>query len=411
MGETYSYILMSLLIIIKNMKKYWKYPVILSVLFFSCSKNKSIQDGVEHNTLSYGYDLVKKDKILAYELDDNTKYQFTALFLYKDRLGNEYLTFKNSKEEIYFYDLNNEKFLFKTKIEREGPNSILGPSGYHIEDLNNIYITSVALPTIFKIDTTGTIVQKIQYETTSQGYHVTPTFKSASFFYTPLVIIDSKLFITQSPWARSPVSTTPLCVVIDTVNHTQSAYPFFFPPLIEDSELFNSSLTAFIFSREFNGKEFVYSFYYDEDIYVASIDHKQVKKYKIISKYINKVQIGKRASDMLEGAKNDYGDPCYGNLIYDPYRDVYYRLAYPKVELESGLNYVALTSQGRKKFSIIILDKNFNVIGETLFPEFIYNPSLMFVHKNGLYICNNHSMNPNFNEDVLSFQCFELKKQ
>ena len=45
---------------------------------------------------------------------------------------------------------------------------------------------------------------------------------------------------------------------------------------------------------------------------------------------------------------------------------------------------------GRKIFSIIILDKNFNIIGETVFPEYTYNPNLMYIDEKGLYISENH---------------------
>ncbi|GHT70444.1 hypothetical protein AGMMS50239_38830 [Bacteroidia bacterium] len=129
-----------------------------------------------------------------------------------------------------------------------------------------------------------------------------------------------------------------------------------------------------------------------------------------VSYNIDKVKIEKKLDDMFAGAKEDYGTPCYGNMIYDKYRNIYYRLAYPKVELEDGVDYISLTSQGRKKFSIIILDEKFNIIGETLFPEYTYNSTVLFVHQDGLYICNNHPKNPEFNEDILSFQCFELTK-
>ena len=56
-----------------------------------------------------------------------------------------------------------------------------------------------------------------------------------------------------------------------------------------------------------------------------------------------------------------------------------------------------------------ILDKDFNIIGETLFPQYTYNPSMAFVHKNGLYISDSHILNPSFDENVLSFKCFTLK--
>ena len=98
------------------------------------------------------------------------------------------------------------------------------------------------------------------------------------------------------------------------------------------------------------------------------------------------------------------------NLYFDSYRDVYYRVAYPKNEVDAGDNYIELWNYGRKIFSIIILDRDFQIIGETLFPEYIYNPGVMFVREDGLYISSSHVKNPNYNDDVLTFECFQLEK-
>jgi hypothetical protein len=100
----------------------------------------------------------------------------------------------------------------------------------------------------------------------------------------------------------------------------------------------------------------------------------------------------------------------YGNLVYDKYRNVYYRIAYPGGEMEEDVNYLEIYRTGRKKFSIIILDENLNVVGETLFPEYTYMSNVLFIDENGLHIRTNHSKNPEFNEDVFIFDCFELTK-
>lgn len=65
---------------------------------------------------------------------------------------------------------------------------------------------------------------------------------------------------------------------------------------------------------------------------------------------------------------------------------------------------------GRKNFSIIILDRDFNIIGETLFPDYTYNSTLMFIREDGLYISDSHYLNPDFSDDILSFQRFDLVK-
>lgn len=101
----------------------------------------------------------------------------------------------------------------------------------------------------------------------------------------------------------------------------------------------------------------------------------------------------------------------YGSLIYDKYRNVYCRFAYPEVELDPKVNWFKRSFFGRKKFSVIILDHNFNIIGETLFPEEIYNSYVYFVHEDGLYISDNYQINNDQSEDIVSFVCFDLVKK
>jgi len=47
-------------------------------------------------------------------------------------------------------------------------------------------------------------------------------------------------------------------------------------------------------------------------------------------------------------------------------------------------------------------------LGEHVFPPYTYNSRLCFVTKGKLYISTNHVMNPDYSDDVLSFQMFEL---
>jgi len=73
-------------------------------------------------------------------------------------------------------------------------------------------------------------------------------------------------------------------------------------------------------------------------------------------------------------------------------------------------NFREMWDYGRKIFSIIILNRDFQIIGETLFPEYIYNPGVMFVRKDGLYISASHFKNPEYSDDILKLVCFRLEK-
>ena len=62
-----------------------------------------------------------------------------------------------------------------------------------------------------------------------------------------------------------------------------------------------------------------------------------------------------------------------------------------------------------KEFSIMILDNELNIIGETLMEGDKYVPNNMFVTEDGLYISVNHPDNPDNREDFLSFALLVLE--
>ena len=159
------------------------------------------------------------------------------------------------------------------------------------------------------------------------------------------------------------------------------------------------------FSRCYDGTHFVYSFYYDENIYVATPAHDSIRKIAVKSSYFDKVDL----PGELTATPQDFCEkPWYGNLLYDRYRNVYYRIAYPRTTIEKEVRPFELLAYGRKNFSTIILDKEFNKIGETLFPDYTYSAKGMIILEDGLYISDSHYLNPQFSDDVLSFVRFEL---
>ena len=65
---------------------------------------------------------------------------------------------------------------------------------------------------------------------------------------------------------------------------------------------------------------------------------------------------------------------------------------------------------GKKEFSIMILDENFKMLGETKFPPFTYGPQINFIREDGLYLSTSHFIREDYSDDWLRFQRIELKK-
>ena len=95
--------------------------------------------------------------------------------------------------------------------------------------------------------------------------------------------------------------------------------------------------------------------------------------------------------------------------MYDKYRDVYYRFAEMPCELAKDEDPYSEFTPKAREFSVIILDKDFRIIGETKFPGNKYFIRMSFVGRDGLYISENNLANPDFDEDKLVFACFALE--
>ena len=353
------------------------------------------------------YTLEATENIKSYPLDSYVKYNPFYLWTFEEN-GKRYLSFLNyGTTQLYFYDFDTEKFLSKVTLEQEGPDGVGMLSGYYIKDFNHIYVSSFVYQGIIRVDTTGVIVQKIPYRKTGSGYKIISSYNASSHPYLPPIFIGDKMYITQQNNERfCPAEKTPISVAIDTIQKKYTSLPLTFSILTEKQVKSNGDR----FSRDYDGKNFIYSFYVDEDILVTSIDHAEVKRIKAKSKYINtpdeKLDFESESAPIKVLTLARYGD-----LIYDPHREVYYRFAYPKTELEDNVNWWGKAIYGRKKFSVIILDKDFQIIGETLFPEAIYNPYASFVSKEGLYISRDYQMNYDQSEDFMTFELFKLIKK
>ena len=127
--------------------------------------------------------------------------------------------------------------------------------------------------------------------------------------------------------------------------------------------------------------------------------------------YLSPITFKKKPDDFNQTLKAICEMASYQNILYDKYRKVYYRFAYPETELESNLNYMQILHNGKKEFSIIILDEDLNIIGETKFPPFTYVPHICFIREDGLYISTSHFMREDYSDDILRFQLIELQQK
>ena len=383
------------------MKKIWIY--LFAVVSFCSCGNKG---------KNYSYTLQTVDTFLNYHLASDVKVPLMIRSCVDDA-GKEYVYFQNGiLPDLLIYDIHNETLVKRVKFEVEGPDAIDGGFlfGFMMTDCNHIYISSLAQPELYVTDTTGCIKRKMSYAETADGYHPVGCILDNGAFQ----FIDGRLYIPQNinfSFGKDLLEKSALLCRLDTLSGEVEALPVKFPPvggIIRRGSPGNAN-TYYQFC--FNGQELVYSFAYLDDLMVVNPLTHQVEYKAVRSRYIGEMK--PFSSDGTNDAavqKNLCEYPAYSNIMYDSYNKVYYRVVYVPQEIDRKVDILSLYRTGRKQFSIMILDEDFNVIGEHLFPPYTYNPRLSFVSKGKLYISLNNIMNPDYSDDVIRFQMVELVK-
>ncbi|MCC8072190.1 MAG: DUF4221 domain-containing protein [Bacteroidales bacterium] len=122
---------------------------------------------------------------------------------------------------------------------------------------------------------------------------------------------------------------------------------------------------------------FIQSFPPDHFVYIYSADLKDIEKIYMGSRYIKSISPNPSMMTSFDRGKMEeyYAlTSSYGNIIYDKYRGVYYRVAEMPIDNWTRDDII-------KPFSIIAMDKTHEIIGETdIIPK---NENLLHL----LYIC------------------------
>lgn len=369
------------------------------ILFCSCT----------HDKVEYPYTLQPTDIYLKYELDSDVKMPLVVRTYMGD---NDCLYFQNfSSPELLVYDIPNGALSKRIRFDLEGANAIRGGflHGYTMTDHNQIFISGLSDGCIYETDTTGRIKNEMRFEENENGYRPLPYLTYGG----RMELIDGKLYLPQDLDFQlgDKVMESPLMCRIDIESGNVEALPIHFPQELRKVRVTRGEPTSIVSKYRFcfDGHNFVFSFAYSDKLMVVDSQTFQVTYKSGKNRYISDIKVPVFRSMDFENINGTLLEsPAYGNIVYDEGNKVYYRIAYVPQEIEKDKDLISLTRYGRKQFSVMIYDEDFNVIGEYLSPEYTYNPKLCFVYKGSLYISTCNVMNPDYNDDILSFQKMNL---
>ena len=383
-----------------------------SIILFSC------QNSSKKSNATYEISLIEAKKIVL-PVDENTYYLSKSMFQFEED-DKEYLLFGNLEKhqhELLIYDIEEQNLHKRIPLEKQGPNGVPGIYGsIPFYDSKTVLVSQYNLGRISIIDGEGNVVRKYNMRQATdnnkrRGLWVDSRF-GVSFFYTPSFIKDSIVYFSNGIFIRKRLNredwkTIPMFNSLNLKNGHINTLPINYPDIFEDDVKVPAG----------GGYEFTYDYNYKQERLVCSFtgydsimvtdDLKQVYWRNGKSRYLKSIRPRVYEADGLNWLREATESPSYHNIMYDKYRDVYYRIAELPYEFKQNESLVG-TPKARE-FSVIIFDKDLNIIGETKFPGNKYFYKMSFVGRDGLYISENNEANPEFDEDKLVFACFKLE--
>ena len=388
------------------------------ICLVSCICLFACQDSPKESIATYDIGLAESKKIVL-PVDENTYYLSKSIFQFEED-DKEYLLFGNLEKrqhELLIYDIEKQNLHKRIPLEKEGPNgvpAIWGCIPFH--DSKNILISQHNAGRTTIIDREGNVVRHYNMKHNGKNKLWADCRYGTSFFHMPSFTRDSIVYFSNGIFIQYKINqrldrevwkTIPMFNSLNLKNGHIHTLPIKYPDIFEDDVKVPAG----------GGYEFTYDYNYKQERLVCSLtgydsimvtdDLKQVRWYNGKSRYLKSMRPKVYEADGFDWLREATENPAYHNIMYDKYRDVYYRIVELPYELKQ--NESAFDTPKGREFSIIIFDKDLNIIGETKFPGNKYLYKMSFVGRDGLYISENNLANPEFDEDKLVFACFALE--
>ncbi|GMQ26295.1 hypothetical protein Aoki45_29770 [Algoriphagus sp. oki45] len=352
--------------------------------------------------------LVSSGEYISLSLDDSTSNISTG-YQYFDAGEREFffnLIWESNTLQVY--DLSSGNKIKSLSFEAEGPSGVGDVFAFHVHSLDSIFLFSPPFGQRFHLaNLEGQILKKFEYEIPEGGGSA---FVHNAFMISPPVLEGSKLAVNHRfPQNMRELTGEKLAgqsfgYQIDLSTGETEYFAHLYP-----NDYLTSGLKSVDFSRAQGKNQIVYSLVGDHRVFVASSFEEEWKSVIAKSQFLDEALPSFNADAVYEEFQSyAFSSSRYGSILFDPYREVYYRIAFPTLS-EASIADIRSLGNALGPFVVMVLDSDLKVITEKKFESGKYHPDNVFVGKKGLYLSLQHPNNPENREEEMQFELIELR--
>ena len=375
--------------------------LLLTSYLFACNEKKKELDNYDK------YELIEYSE-MRFPLDDQTSYRTFFANVYQDSSQRDFLVFlSQNKPSIQIFDLASQKLFKEINLALDGPDGVGEPSGLLMISMDSIYVVSSSRYRVSLVNNSGKLLNSYRLLTGTtydentgmlRPYTISVPTKFQNLIYFN-VAPDRDVYKPSYFQGSTNVS-------LDLSNGKYS----YFNTYPEEFMKGVWGVASVSYSTTFNhdSPKFVYSFAISDSVDI--FEPKSGKRWRRFagSRFINSQILPMSKPDNSHDLEYALETPYYGGVIYDKFQDMYYRFvrhAVPYKDEKGEIN-----DFHEKPISVILLDKDLNVIGETMLRNNVFLDYIYFVTKDGLFISEGNPENSELKEDVSVFSCFKVKQ-
>ncbi|MFC3417398.1 DUF4221 family protein [Algoriphagus hitonicola] len=375
-------------------KVYWVQSLLFLLIISGCGRNNnsSYQEFSEENHLIFSDSLKLSESGYFSLMLDQSIGQTSNSMSYSS--SDDVLSIFNIlNHSLYLFNGENGKISSIIPLEFEGPNGVgdLGLISSHlIKSQKEIYLYNQNIGVLFKIDSSGVILNKARVTDYRDEANLPVPYPSTMRpFY---VKGDLVFFPCEINNRLSDYSSYPAVLRYDLGKKEAKSIISFSSPY---NEAYWGPYYKYQPSLTFGPKNNIYvSFPIDHTIYIMDsngdfVDSRYVgsKFMKEFEPYQEDVEYWKSVDLSVADEReriHGYSTSEYRSILYDETNSLFYRICFIRPSEEEILNEVYDFD-----ISIIIMDKNLNKVGESVYPSSKYNFDMIFLRKGELFVKRN----------------------